>query len=77
MYFYSKENSINVRGNKYNVLLRIFSFISKYKIIFIISIVLIALLILMLLIFTNKKSNNYLILNGDEVITIYQGYSYV
>ena len=78
MYFKDKGNTnIDSEFNNDNILSRLLKIISKYKV-FIIGIVLVIILIvLMSFLFLNKKITNYLILEGEENITIYQGVDYV
>ena len=83
MYFKDKDNT-NI-GNEFNnvsILSRIMKFFLKYKLFFIIGLILLLFLIVILLFnFKGNKfvdiTSNYLVLKGDEVITIYQGSDYI
>ena len=75
MYF-NKKNSTNIDNefsSENGSLFNIKDLFSKYKKMFLIVIVMIVLFAVMLLLFSNRKLENYLILNGEEIITIYQG----
>ena len=78
MYFNNKNNTnIDDEFDNDNILSNILKFLSRYKIIIIISIFLIVVLVLMFIVFSNRKVSNYLILNGEEIVTIYQGGDYI
>ena len=80
MYFNNDKNKTNIvdEFNEKNVsLFNIKHLFSKYKKIFFIDIIVIILLILILFIFSNRKLESYLILNGEEIVTIYQGSDYI
>ena len=79
MYFKDK-NDTNIDdefNNENNILSSLISKLLKYKFIIIISIIGVFLLIIMFLCFINNKITNYLLLTGDEIITIYQGSDYI
>jgi len=79
MYFNDnkKETDINheFKNNK-NILSQIISIIRKYKIILLI-ITLIIVITLIVLVVININVTNYLILNGEKTIKIYQGSDYI
>ena len=80
MYFNNDKNKTNIvdEFNEKNVsLFNIKHLFSKYKKIFFIDVIVIILLILILFIFSNRKLESYLILNGEEIVTIYQGSDYI
>ena len=78
MYFNKKsDTNIDDEFKKESLLSRSLDFISKYRKIFLFVLGIIILLTLMIVLFINRKITNYLILNGDNVITIYQGSDYI
>ena len=75
MYFKDKKNTnIDKEFNNKKTLLQI---LNKYKLFILITIIAIILIILIIFFSINKKINNYLILSGDENITLYQGTYYI
>jgi len=77
MYFNNKgSTNIDNEFKKNNFFTNVFSFVNKYKIIFIVFIIII-ICIISIHFFIPNTDNNYLVLNGDEVITIYQGSDYI
>ena len=80
MYF-KDRNDTNIdsefKNNSNNNLLHLFSLLNKYKMIIIGVVLVILLIILMCFLFMNRKVTNYLILNGEENITLYQGTNYI
>jgi hypothetical protein len=83
MYFKDKDTTnIDSEFNNDSILSRIMIFISRYKLFFIIGVILLIILVVILLIGFNgikvvDNTINYLVLNGDEVVTIYQGSDYI
>ena len=83
MYFKDKNdtNIDNEFDDDRNILSLIFDMINKYKKGLLIFLGIILLMIIMVIIFMNSFKNwetiNYLTLNGDEKITIYQGSDYI
>ena len=73
MYFNENKSNTNIdddfKQNKFNF--------NKWKIPILILSIIIFLIIILFFLFNNKKGNNYLILNGDETITLYQGLNYI
>ena len=78
MYFGDKhETNIDDEFNQENnILSGILKMLSKYKLFVIVGLFLIVI-VLMIILFVNKKVINYLDLNGEEVITLYQGTDYI
>ena len=78
MYFRDKGNTnIDSEFNDDSFLSRLFKIISKYKMFIIGIVIVILLIILMCFLFLNRKITNYLILEGEENITLYQGNDYI
>ena len=78
MYFNENNSNTNIDkefNQEKNNLSHILFLLNKYKL-FIIGIVII-LIILMIFIILNRKINNYIILTGEENITLYQGTDYI
>ena len=78
MYFKDKDNT-NIDdefNNSNNIISSVLNFINKYKIILVFLIVII-LIIIVFTSFLNKKTTNFLVLNGEEIITIYEGTDYI
>lgn len=79
MYFNNKQDT-NIdkefQNNNNSILSNILEMIKKYKMIVFIAIALI-IIILIIIIFATSRKTNYLILNGEEAITIYQGSDYI
>jgi len=77
MYFKDRDNTnIDEEFNDKNIISNILNFIDKYKIILIFLIVTIIIIIICISLFS-KKITKYLILTGDEIITIYEGSDYI
>lgn len=77
MYFNNKKDTnIDEEFGNNNLLSQILNILNKYKKIIFIGIIILILLI-MIMLFTNRKVTNYLVLNGEEIITIYQGADYI
>ena len=77
MYFKDKNNTnIDNEFDDGNILSKILNILSKYKLIIIIALILIFIIVFILL-FTNRKVTNYLDLEGEEYITIYQNEDYI
>ena len=78
MYF-NKKNDTNIDDEfrNDNIFSSIISFLFKYKLIIIISVVIITVLVLVFILFSNRQVSNYLVLEGEELVTIYQGGDYI
>ena len=78
MYFNSDKNNTNIDNQfkKENQLFFVKEKIKQYKFPIIITLIII-LLIVIILFFVTKKEKNYLVLNGEENITLYQGTDYI
>ena len=78
MYFNNNKNTnIDHEFKNNNNLSKILISLKKYKKLIFIGIGSLILVLLIILLFLNKKSVNYLNLNGDEYLTIYQGADYI
>ena len=75
MYFNDKNNT-NI-DSEFNNKKNILQILNRYKLFILITIITITLIILIIFFTTNKKRTNYLILNGEENITLYQGADYI
>lgn len=77
MYFKDKEDTnIDNEFDNESLFSKILSLLNKYKKILIIGLVLVILIVL-LIVFSGNNVTNYLVLNGDENITLYQGDDYI
>ena len=77
MYFKDKDNTnIDDEFDDGNILSKILNILNKYKLIIIIALILIFVIVFILL-FSNRKVTNYLALEGEEYITIYQNEDYI
>ena len=78
MYFKDKDNTnIDSEFNNDNILSRIMMFFSKYGLFIFIGLMVIVMIVLFLLVGNKNSDISYLVLNGDDVITIYQGSDYI
>ena len=79
MYFQDskKETNIDEEFENKDLPSKILKIFNKYKLFIILGIIAIILIIIMILLFTNKKVTNYLILNGEENIILYQNSDYI
>ena len=79
MYFSGDKNDTNIDDEfkqKKSILLNPKKMTNKVKV-FIVSALLVILLVVMIFFFVNREVTNYLVLNGEESITIYQGTDYI
>lgn len=78
MYFKDEKKDTNIDDEfeNNNLLSKILRFISSYKLYFFIGIAII-LIIIMYFIFANREVTNYLVINGEQNITLYQGADYI
>jgi len=79
MYLNSNKSDTNIDkefAKENNTVSNIMDILNKYKIIILIALALI-IVIIVIIIFATSKTRNYLILNGEEAITIYQGSDYI
>ena len=77
MYFKDKDNTnIDDEFDDGSIFSKILNILNKYKLIIIIALILIFVIVFILL-FSNRKVTNYLDLEGEEYITIYQNEDYI
>ena len=78
MYFNEKKSNTNIDNEfgKESILSQIIKLLSKYKVFVFIAIAVI-LIVLMIIIFSTRKITNHIILNGEEIVTVYQGNDYI
>lgn len=77
MYFKDEKRDTNIdKEFKNNNTFKILNLISTYKLYIFIGIAII-LIIIMYFLFANKEVTNYLVINGEQNITLYQGSDYI
>ena len=78
MYFKDEKRDTNIDDEfeNNNLISKILNLISTYKLYLFIGIAII-LIIIMYFIFINREVTNYLVINGEQNITLYQGADYI
>ena len=79
MYFNNDKNDTNIDkdfNDKSNFISKLIDFFNKFKL-FIIGGVILVIFVIVFVSFFNNSSKSYLILTGDETITLYQGNDFI
>ena len=83
MYFRNEKNNTNIYEDKVNKIKLLSNIINRIKILtnykkyICLGTIICTLIIAVSILFTYKNNKNYLIINGEEIITLYQGADYI